>query len=112
MKSFRDEVINLQFREGRARDVLTVTRGSSQRVYFDFPNTLLSLNSLIDYKMESRKNQFTDEARSAMGQRYIGKFSAVLKKLIERKGLAQFVSYADKELAIEIPGQIAQSESV
>ena len=39
LKGFQDKVINLQFQEGRARDVLTVSQDNNAPVYFDFPNT-------------------------------------------------------------------------
>ena len=45
MKNFEDKVINLDFKEGRARDVLTVTQSNNQRVYFDFSNTFYSNRS-------------------------------------------------------------------
>ena len=98
LMSFEDNVINLQFREGRARDILTVSKGSSQRVYFDFPNTLLSLNSLIDYKLETRKNQFTDSARAEMGRKYIQKFREVLGQLITKRALDSCVFFTGKGL--------------
>jgi hypothetical protein len=98
MMKFEDKVVNLQFREGRARDVLTVSRGPGQLVYFDFPNTLLSLNSLIDYKIESRKNQFNDSVRAGMGREYIRKFREVTEKLVESKSLKDYVFFVDKEL--------------
>jgi len=100
MKHFQDQVVNLAFKEGRARDVLTVTSSNNQRVYFDFPNTLLSLNSLIDYKLESRKNQFTDSSRDEMAAGYIAKFKEVVEKLIHDKQLKDYVFFVDKELDI------------
>ncbi|MBL7858042.1 MAG: hypothetical protein JNM57_10160 [Cyclobacteriaceae bacterium] len=101
MKSFEDKVINLEFQEGRARDVLTVTQHGNKRVYFDFPNTLLSLNSLIDYKMESRKNRFSDSIKEDMAKDYIVKFKQVIEKLIETKDLGDYVFFVDRELKIE-----------
>jgi hypothetical protein len=98
MKSFEDKVINLEFQEGRARDVLTVSQSNNKRVYFDFPNTLLSLNSLIDYKMESRKNRFSDSIREEMAKDYIVKFGKVIERLIEMKDLKDYVFFVDKEL--------------
>jgi hypothetical protein len=98
LKSFEDKVINLEFQEGRARDVLTVSQSNNKRVYFDFPNTLLSLNSLIDYKMESRKNRFSDSIREEMAKDYIVKFGKVIERLIEMKDLKDYVFFVDKEL--------------
>lgn len=100
MKSFEDKVVNLEFQEGRARDILTVSASDKQRVYFDFPNTLLSLNSLIDYKMESRKNRFSDSIREEMAKGYIVKFKQVLETLIQSKDLKDYVYFVDKNLDI------------
>jgi hypothetical protein len=100
MKSFEDKVVNLEFQEGRARDILTVSASDKQRVYFDFPNTLLSLNSLIDYKMESRKNRFSDSIREEMAKEYIVKFKQVLETLIRSKDLGGYVYFVDKNLEI------------
>lgn len=101
MKNFEDKVINLEFQEGRARDVLTVTQSNNQRVYFDFPNTLLSLNSLIDYKMESRRNRFSDSIREEMAKDYIVKFRQVIERLVEAKDLKAYVFFIDKDLFFE-----------
>jgi hypothetical protein len=101
MKSFEDKVVNLEFQEGRARDVLTVTQSNNQKVYFDFPNTLLSLNSLVDYKMESRKNRFSDAIKEEMAKDYIIKFKQVIEKLIEAKDLKDYVFFVNKDLNFE-----------
>ncbi|HCZ36613.1 MAG TPA: hypothetical protein DHV26_11885 [Cytophagales bacterium] len=100
MMSFEDKIVNLEFQEGRARDVLTVTGNGNKRVYFDFPNTLLSLNSLIDYKMESRKNGFSDSIREDMAKEYIAKFKQVIEKLIASRDLDEYVFFVDKNLQL------------
>jgi hypothetical protein len=100
MMSFEDKIVNLEFQEGRARDILTVTGNGNKRVYFDFPNTLLSLNSLIDYKMESRKNRFSDSAREEMAKKYITKFKQVIEKLLESRDLTEYVFFVDKNLQL------------
>lgn len=102
MKSFEDKVVNLEFQEGRARDILTVTASNNKRVYFDFPNTLLSLNSLIDYKMESRKNRFSDSIKDEMAKEYIVKFRQVIQKLLEARDLTEYVFFVDKNLVMDL----------
>lgn len=97
IKGFHDSVVNLQFQEGRARDILTINH-NNKRVYFDFPNTLLSLNSLIEYQVESRKNTFSSKAREELAQKYIEKFKQVLGELIAKKKLKGVVFFVDKEL--------------
>jgi hypothetical protein len=100
-KNYEDRIVNLEFQEGRARDVLTVRHENNSPVYFDFPNTLLSLNSLIEYKTESRKNRFADSTRERMGAEYIAKFRTVLQQLVERKALREYVHFVDKDLHFE-----------
>jgi hypothetical protein len=98
MKNFEDKVIHLEFQEGRARDILTINQQGNRRVYFDFPNTLLSLNSLIDYKMESRRNRFSDSIREEIAKEYIDKFRQVMEKLIQSKDLTDYVSFIGRDL--------------
>jgi hypothetical protein len=98
LRNFKDNVVTLEFQEGRSRDVLTITQGNDQHFYFDFPNTLLSLNSLIDYKMESRKNHFTDSIKDELARVYIVTFKGVIEKLIESKNLKPYVFFVDKDL--------------
>lgn len=109
MMSFQDKVIHLEFQEGRARDILTITQQGNRRVYFDFPNTLLSLNSLVDYKMESRKNRFSDSIREEMAKDYILKFRQVMEKLFESKDLNDYVSFIGKDLQIGFGAEPAES---
>ncbi len=97
-RNFEDKVVNLQFREGRARDVLSITTEPGSVVYFDFPSTLLSLNSLVDFKLDSRQNQFGDAEREAMGRKYIKGFEDVLLKMIDRRRLTEYVFFIDKDL--------------
>jgi len=99
VKSFQDKVVNLHFQGGRARDILTVKQNYRNEVfYFDFPNTLLSLNSLIEYKLESRKNSFSDSEREEMAHGYIEKFKQMMQKLINKKDLSDYVTFVNKNL--------------
>jgi hypothetical protein len=99
-RRYHDEVINLEFKEGRARDIMTVVRDSDSSVrYFDFPNTLLTLVSLIDYKVESHRDHFDEDEKRQLGKLYIDKFRQEVAKLVEMKGLAAYVHFTGKELA-------------
>lgn len=98
LKGFSDHVVNLQFQEGRARDVLSVSQNNGNPVYFDFPNTLLSLNSLINYKIESRKNSFSEAKRDEMARIYIRKFESVVREMVTAKRLDDFVHFVDNDL--------------
>ena len=99
MKSFEEKVINLHFQGGRARDILTVKQSAGNQIfYFDFPNTLFSLNSLVEFRMESRKNSFPDDKKDEMAHKYILRFRQVLEKLLVKKDLADYVRFVDKNL--------------
>jgi hypothetical protein len=97
-KNYHDKVVNLDFQEGRARDVLTVSHGDGARFYFDFPNTLLSLNSFIEYKIDSRKNRFADAEKEKIASEYIQKFRVVLEQLIDKRSLKPYIFFLNKEL--------------
>ena len=97
LRNVKEEVVNLQFKEGRARDILTVSSGSD-RMYFDFPNTLLSLNSLIDFKVESRKNKFSETEKEQMGKENIMRFRSVVEQMLDRKDLTFYVRFVDRNL--------------
>ncbi len=101
LRNVKEEVVNLQFREGRARDVLTVSSGDN-RMYFDFPNTLLSLNSLIDFKVESRKNKFSEGEKERLGKENIQRFRTVVEEMLDRKDLLSYVRFVDRNLNFEI----------
>ncbi len=97
LRNVKEEVVNLQFKEGRARDILTVSSGND-RMYFDFPNTLLSLNSLIDFKIESRKNKFSETEKEQMGKENIMRFRTVVEQMLDRKDLTTYVRFVDRKL--------------
>ena len=101
LRSLKDQVVNLEFREGRARDILTIRSTDNKAIYFDFPNTLLSLNSLIDYKLESRKNKSTEDAREALAATYIRKFREVIETLINKRNMDAYVFFVDKHLNLQ-----------
>lgn len=96
---FHNDVINLDLEEGRARDIMTVfADGSGDLKYFDFPNTLLTLASLVNYKVPSGKDSFDDDDKDEMGRVYIKKFEEEVRKLVEKKEIADHVDYTDKNL--------------
>ena len=98
-KHYHNEFVNLCFEEGRSRDVLILTKSSGGNpVYFDFPNTLLTLTSLVDYKVESQGDSFSEEAKLKLGRIYIGKFKAFLEKKSQEKGLSDYVGFTDAQL--------------
>ncbi len=83
-----NKTISVKLGEGRGtRDVMTIFNANGSNVYFDFPNTLLTLNSLIEYKLESKKNSFNNEDKNELGKRYILKFRETAESLLVEKNL-------------------------
>ena len=93
------DLVSLEDKENRIRDILSVYReqNGSPR-YFDFPSTLLTLSSLIDYKVESRKDSFDEAQKAALGKSYIDRFQSELEGMIENKNLSEYIRFTDKNL--------------
>lgn len=96
-KNLITQSINLELTEGRMRDVLSVMM-ESKHVFFDFPTTLLTLNSFIAYKSDSKKNSFQEEEMLKMGSVYIEKFLETVSKMLEEKNISEYVFFVNKEL--------------
>ncbi len=96
-KNLTTQSINLELTEGRVRDVLTIAM-ESKHIYFDFPTTLLTLNSFIAFKTESRKNSFAEEEKHKMGKAFIEKFQETTLKMLNERNLSEYVSFIDKDL--------------
>ncbi len=99
-KNMITESINLDLTEGRVRDVLTISREQSQ-VYFDFPTTLLTLNSFIAYKSDSKKNSFGEEEKLKLGKSYIEKFQGTVSAMLDERNLSGYVSFIGKDLKFD-----------
>jgi len=94
-----ESTVQLPQDKARSRDILTVSKTKAGRpIYFDFPNTLLSLKPLVDYKTVSEKDSFTQEQQQELGRDYIEKFVFQLKKLVTDNGLGQYVRYTDSSM--------------
>lgn len=96
-RNLSTQSINLELTEGRVRDVLTIAM-ESKHIYFDFPTTLLTLNSFIAFKTESRKNSFAEEEKQKMGEAFIKKFQETTLKMLDERNLSEYVFFIDKEL--------------
>jgi hypothetical protein len=97
-KGFTTAPVQLVLKDSRPRDVLTISKEGSRPVYFDFPNTLLTLNSLVSYKLESQADSFDDAARAALGREYIRKFRREVERLIDNRGLRTVIGFTDDSL--------------
>ena len=96
---FREGIFKLEADGSRVRDLITITKsGDDQPLYFDFPTTLLTLTSLVDYKMASSGDRHSQADREALGREYIGKFRDYLMERVEALGLGDRVALTDGEL--------------
>jgi hypothetical protein len=77
-----------------------VTRsGEEQPRYFDFPTTLLTLTSLVDYKVASAASPITSADREALGREYIQRFRDYLLECIGKLRLEGNIELTDAKLA-------------
>lgn len=104
-KGYATKPVQLELKDARPRDVLTLLKDGARPVFFDFPNTLLTLNSLVAYKLESRPDSFDDDdARAELAKGYIRKFSQEVDRLLVRKGLKDQVRFTDRNLGFLATG--------
>lgn len=96
-KNLTASTVNIDLPEGRVRDVLTIDM-QRENVYFDFPTTLLTLNSFIIYKATSAKNSFNEEEKIKLGAQFIDKFKATLIKMLAERDLDDKVFFVGKDL--------------
>lgn len=94
---FSSDVINLELEEGRARDLLTIT-GQKNDCYFDFPNTLLTLKTLVEFKTGSSSNGFNEREREQKSREYIEQFKSRLQHQMTKHGLEKHVLFTDRNL--------------
>ncbi len=96
---YSSDIVHLDLEDGRSRDVLTIFRDSATDVeYFDFPATLTTIASLVDYKMASRRDRSTDEQKAQLGRTYISEFESEVRRLVELKGVAENTAFTDRNL--------------
>jgi len=108
-KQFDTKVINLQLDQGRPRDVLTVMGGGGKTLYFDFPNTLLTLKTVVDYKVHAAKKEEGDpeQTKRELGARFIQRFQKSVEEMLAQKHLTEYVRLTDKNLDFLTPAPAA-----
>lgn len=90
--------LQLNLKHGRARDILTIQKSKTKKVFFDFPNTLLSLSAYIDYKTSSGANQFNDKEKMKLTEELFEKFYSKIDDLAAQKNLSNYIKYCDRNL--------------
>jgi hypothetical protein len=63
--------------------------------YFDVPNTLSSLEALIDYKLQKKANSKSEGERQKLEQKYLRLFRYELEHLLRERQLEQYVTVID-----------------
>lgn len=96
-KKFEVIEVNLKLKHGRARDILTLNKKTKVYSYFDFPNTLLSLFSYVDYKIGNKRGNL-EVAKKEFIADLIEKFYKKVDELIIEKGIQNYITYCDKTL--------------
>lgn len=95
---FKIEELNLDLKHSRARDILLIQTSDSKKVYFDIPNTLLSLTSYIDYKMDSKSNTSIEKEKMELTKVLFEKFYDKIDELAKAKHLESHINYCDSNL--------------
>lgn len=99
--SFELNELQLNLKHGRARDILTIQKSKTKMVYFDFPNTLLSLSAYIDFKIVSKANATDDKQKKELTELLFKKFYDKVDELLKVKNLQNNIKYCDKNLLFE-----------
>ena len=90
--------VKLNLKQARARDILTIQKNDSNQIYFDFPNTLLSLLSYIDYKAESKANTLSDKIKTELGVNLIFEFYKKAEELAKEKRIHKNIKFCTADL--------------
>jgi hypothetical protein len=99
-KKYSLEEIKLNLKHSRARDLLTIQKNKNNQVYFDFPNTLLSLINYIDYKVVSKANTSADKIKTELGVKLISEFYKKVEELTKEKRISQNIKFCKADLNI------------
>ncbi|WP_431244219.1 STING domain-containing protein [Flavobacterium sp. P21] len=97
-KKYSLEEIKLNLKQARARDILAIQKSENKQVYFDFPNTLLSLISYIDYKAESKANRSSDKIKAELGINLISEFYKKVEELAKEKRIFKNIKFCSADL--------------
>jgi hypothetical protein len=105
-RNYSTKVVKLELESGRPRDVLTVLKGiEAAHVYFDFPNTLLTLKPVVRYKVRSERNESSAAAERELGRRFIKRFQQAVEQEVAALKLNDHVALTDQQLSF-LPGNV------
>ncbi len=98
---FSDQILNLELTKDRTRDLIVLSRSQQDPVYFDFPKTLLTLNSYVDYKLASKANHFEHPDKVKLGKKFIDLFEQHMREMLENNNMQSAISVVRKDLNFE-----------
>lgn len=90
--------INLSSQSARARDIILIEKSSTKKVYFDFPNTLTSLVSYVDYRIGSNQNSNSEKKKDEFTEELIEKFFTKVDELLTKENIQGNIRYCDQTL--------------
>ena len=96
--SYLLQEVKLNMKQARARDILIIQKNQNKQIYFDFPNTLLSLLDYIDYKAESKANTSPDKLKTELGISLITEFYKKVEELSKEKRINVNIKFCDADL--------------
>lgn len=96
--SYLLQEVKLNLKQARARDILIIQKNQNKQIYFDFPNTLLSLLDYIDYKAESKANTSPDKLKTELGISLITEFYKKVEELSKEKRINSNIKFCNGDL--------------
>lgn len=96
--NFELSEVKLDLKHARARDILIVQNSKTKKIYFDFPNTLTSLISYVDYKVGTSQNSSSDKSNEKLTTELIKKFYEKVDELVSKDNISAYIRYCDQKL--------------
>ena len=72
----------------RKKDYRTAKKSTANGVdpkYFDFPTTMLTLDQVVKYKLDTKEDRLPTGQEEKLGERYINDFRDCLKTMLKEK---------------------------
>jgi len=97
-RQFDVQQIHLKPKNARARDLMSIQKSKTEKVYFDFPNTLTSLTAYIDYKTGSKHDETNELRKDKIAERLIEKFYQKAEELVSKNNITENIRFCDQKL--------------
>lgn len=93
--------VKLKLNSARARDIIQIEKSKTKKIYFDFPNTLLSLTSYVDYSIGSSKQSSFEKKKLEFTKKLLQEFYLKVDELLAKENISDNIRYCDKNLNFE-----------